>query len=126
MTARFSPRTGSLAGLSLLPVGAALLIVALLARSLPVLVVGVVVGGAGLGTAFRSGLLRITALAPDERRGEVTSTFFVVTYAGLTVPVVAAGLLVTYTTLLTAIVSLTVFIAVLAVSSIGILLRSST
>ena len=54
------------------------------------------------------------------------STFFVIGYIGITVPVVGAGILITTTTLLTATVTLAVFVAVLAAVAAAILVRLPT
>jgi sugar phosphate permease len=39
-----------------------------------------------------SGLSGINRRAPQEQRGEVASTYFIVVYVGLAIPVVAVGL----------------------------------
>ncbi|GGL89997.1 MFS transporter [Nakamurella endophytica] len=120
---RLSERTGTIVGLSALPVGTVVIVVAVAASSLPVLIVGVLVGGVGVGFAFRASLATVAGIAPPERRGEVISAFFIAAYIGLTIPVVAAGVLVTTTSLLTAAVALAVFIAVLAAGAAVIALR---
>jgi hypothetical protein len=47
-------------------------------------------------------LAAINQRAPVERRGETASSFFVVSYVGLSVPVIAAGLVINATSLKTA------------------------
>ncbi|ROO90020.1 putative MFS family arabinose efflux permease [Actinocorallia herbida] len=121
---RFVPRTASLLGLVLMTSGVVVVVSAVAAASLPVLVAGVLVGGVGVGLAFRAGLSSVTAIAPEERRGEVISAFFIAAYIGLTIPVVAAGVLVTATTLLDAAIALAVFIGVLAAASAAIIMRA--
>lgn len=85
--------------------------------------IGALIGGFGVGFAFHAGVVSITARAPDERRGEVLSTFFVVAYVGLTVPVVGAGLLITDATLFVATLTLAMVVATLAAIAGGLLLR---
>jgi MFS family permease len=111
---RFSTPTALFVGLAAVPLGLGLITAALPARSLPLYVIGGIVGGGGVGVAFRAAVLSLTAQAPDERRGEVLSTFFVVGYVGITLPVIGTGALVTATTLFTAVVSLAALLAVLA------------
>jgi MFS family permease len=92
---RLSNHRASLLGLAVAPIGLGLITAALPARSLTLFVVGALVSGAGVGFAFRAAIVSITTRAPDERRGEVLATFFVIAYIGLTVPVVGTGVLVT-------------------------------
>ncbi|MEU0836554.1 MFS transporter [Streptomyces sp. NPDC005969] len=83
-----------------LPVGCLLLVAglftvgaSLLLTSLPVLLVGAVTGGIGQGLAFRAGLTVVSTLAPHTHRGATISAFFVVAYAGISVPVIGIGAL---------------------------------
>jgi hypothetical protein len=57
---------------------------------------------------------RVGALAAPAERAAVTSAFFVVTYLGITVPVVGVGALATVTTLTDAVLALAVLVTVLA------------
>jgi MFS family permease len=122
---RLSNHRASLLGLAVAPIGLGLITAALPARSLTLFVVGALVSGAGVGFAFRAAIVSITTRAPDERRGEVLATFFVIAYIGLTVPVVGTGVLVTDATLFIATVTLAIVVAVLAAVASGILLRLS-
>jgi MFS family permease len=118
-----STKRASLVGLAVVPIGLALITSALPAKSLPLFLVGAVIGGAGTGFAFRSAVVSVAARAPQERRGEVLSTFFVIAYIGIALPVIGAGVLITTTTLLTATIALAVLLAVLAAVASVILLR---
>ncbi|MGH7486232.1 MAG: MFS transporter, partial [bacterium] len=104
-------------------IGLVLITTALPAGSLSLFVSGGIVGGAAVGVAFRAAVVSIAASAPDERRGEVLSTFFVIAYVGLTVPVIGAGVLISSTTLFIATLSLAIFIAALAAVAAAILIR---
>lgn len=71
----------------------ALVIAAAIAReSLPSLITGAVLAGFGQGLGFRAGLAAVAAASDVHRRGEVTSTFFVVLYVAISVPVIGVGL----------------------------------
>jgi MFS family permease len=107
----------------LLPIGLLVLTLALPAKSLPLFLIGSMVGGAGSGFAFRAAVLSVNAFAPANRRGEVLSTFFVVAYIGIIVPVIGVGLLLNVTTLLTAAVTFALLLAVLAAIAATILIR---
>jgi hypothetical protein len=51
------------------------------------------VAGSGLGLSYFGSQTEINQLAPDERRGEVTAAFITCVYAGVSVTVIATGLL---------------------------------
>lgn len=92
-----TPKVGAVRAL---PVGCAVLVVglllvaaSLLAESLALLVVGALFGGIGQGLAFRAALTLVSDAAPARRRGGTISAFFVVAYAGISVPVVGVGAL---------------------------------
>lgn len=57
------------------------------------LVLGGVIAGFGQGASFRSGLTRVNAGAPAEQRGAVASSFFIVAYVAISLPVIGAGVL---------------------------------
>ncbi|MEU7103739.1 MFS transporter [Streptomyces sp. NPDC046215] len=90
---RLGVRRALPAGCLVLTAGMVLVACSLLAESLPVLVAGAVAGGFGQGLAFRAGITDVSAAAPDERRGATISAFFVVAYAGISLPVVGVGAL---------------------------------
>ena len=77
---------GLIAGMGLLALGLAL-------PSLAFLVVGGVVAGLGQGLSFRAGLAGVNAAAAPEERAAVASSFFVVAYLAISVPVIGVGLL---------------------------------
>lgn len=83
-----------------LPLGCAALIAGmgvlasgLAASSLALIVLGGVVAGLGQGLSFRAGLAAVNAEAPAERRAEVASSFFVVAYVAISIPVIGVGVL---------------------------------
>jgi MFS family permease len=75
-----------------LAVGVGLLAWAIASASLGLLIFSAVLVGLGQGAAIGGGLRSINARAPDARRGEAASAFFVVIYVGLAVPVIGFGL----------------------------------
>jgi MFS family permease len=80
-------------GCASLIVGMAVLALSLILRSLPLLVLALAVAGLGQGLSFRAGLTAVNAGAPEAQRGEVASTFFVVCYVAISLPVVGEGVL---------------------------------
>ncbi|MFE7131586.1 MFS transporter [Streptomyces sp. NPDC057638] len=92
--------TGRFPGGSALPLGCLVLVAGLVlvgtslaVTSLPLLVIGGICGGLGQGLAFRAGLTAVGDAAPAAHRAATVSSFFVVAYAGLSVPVIGVGAL---------------------------------
>lgn len=108
---RMSHRSAVLVGTALLPAGLALLVAALPVHSLALLLAGIIVGGLGVGLAFRAGLTLVSELAPAGERGDVVSSLFVAAYTGMALPVVGIGVLLTFLPLQT---SATIFAVIVA------------
>jgi MFS family permease len=84
-------RAAMLIGLALLPVGLFCLILASPLHSATLLLAGTVVAGAGHGLGFLGAMVLVNKIAPDARRAEVTSSFYIVSYFGVALPAVAIG-----------------------------------
>ncbi|MGH3998314.1 MAG: MFS transporter [Pseudonocardiaceae bacterium] len=72
-------------------VGMILVGTSLLVRSLAVLIVGAVIAGLGQGMSFRAGLGSVLGVSPPDKRGEITSSYFMVLFVGISIPVVGEG-----------------------------------
>jgi MFS family permease len=79
-------------GCGVLVVGMAIMAASLHFSSLAVLIVGAVVAGAGQGISFGRGLAAVAERTPPDRRAEVSSTYFVVAYVAISLPVIGEGL----------------------------------
>ena len=108
-------------GCRLLLGGAVLLGVAVGVESLAALFASAAVAGLGQGLVIGGALAAINQRSPLERRGETASSFFVVIYVGLSIPVIAAGVVVHATSLKTAGI---VFSAAVALLTLGVLLAA--
>lgn len=80
------------AGCVVLAVGALLVGAAINIETLTLLIFGAVLSGLGQGLGFRAGLAEVAAASPADRRGEVTSTFFIVLYIAISIPVIGVGI----------------------------------
>lgn len=65
-------------------------------QSLGALLIGTALAGIGQGISFRAGLAEIAATSPPHRRAEVTSSFFVVLYIAISLPVIGLGVVVQF------------------------------
>jgi MFS family permease len=89
---RLSDRRALVIGCALLAGGVGLLALALGIESLAALLASAAVVGVGQGLVIGGGLAAINQRAPVEHRAETASSFFVVLYVGLSVPVIGVGL----------------------------------
>ena len=84
--------------------------------SLALLLAGSVIAGIGQGLAFMGLLAGVSDAAPDDQRSEVVSTFYVASWLGAALPVLAVGFAAPAIGLLPA---AWIFTAVIAVISLG-------
>ncbi|WP_328359791.1 MFS transporter [Mycobacterium sp. NBC_00419] len=89
--ARVAPQRAVALGCAILAAGMAILVVALVFSSLAGLVAAAVVSGVGQGISFSRGLAAVAERTPADRRAEVSSTYFVVAYIAISVPVISEG-----------------------------------
>ena len=73
-----------------------IIVVAAASTSGPLYLVGSVIGGFGFGLAFLGGLRGLVAAIPPKDRAAVMSAFYVVAYVSLSLPAVAAGVVVSH------------------------------
>jgi MFS family permease len=121
-----NPHRAVAAGSAILILGMATLAVALQFSSLAGLVAAAVVSGVGQGISFSRGLAAVAELTPADRRAEVSSSYFVVAYVALSVPVVGEGLASQVWGLRAAGVTFAVAIAVLAMICLAGILRQES
>ena len=89
---KLSPHRAVAIGCAILVVGMVILAVALKLSSLWGLIATAVVAGIGQGISFSRGLAAVAERTPADRRAEVSSTYFVVAYVAISLPVVGVGL----------------------------------
>ncbi|MHC9294261.1 MFS transporter [Mycobacterium sp. LTG2003] len=111
---RVPPNRAVAAGCAILIVGMLILTAALHFSSLTALIAAAVVSGIGQGMSFSRGLAAVSDLTPPDRRAEVSSTYFVVAYIAISLPVVGQGLTAQHWGLRTAGVTFALAVAALA------------
>ena len=119
---RMVPARAVAIGCAILVVAMVILAAALHFSSLPGLIVAAVLAGVGQGISFSRGLAAISELAPADRRAEVSSTYFVVAYVAIALPVVGEGLAAQHWGLRTAGVSFAIAIGVLSAICLAMIL----
>jgi MFS family permease len=118
-----NPHRAIAIGCAVLVVGMVTLAVALQLSSLVGLISAAVVAGIGQGISFSRGLAAVAERTPADRRAEVSSTYFVVAYVAISLPVIGEGVAAQHWGLQTAGVTFAIAVAVLsAICLVGILL----
>jgi MFS family permease len=124
LVSRLSDRRALILGCALLAGGVGLLALALWIESLAALIASASVVGLGQGFVTGAGLAAINQRAPIERRGETASSFFVVMYVGLSLPVIGVGVAANAWSLRGAGIAFSAAVAVLVVAVLVSLSRS--
>ncbi len=86
-------RAAMLGGLALFPACLAFLVWAELSRTMLLLLMAAVAGGVAASLGYRGSLQLVNIIAPSDRRGEIVSSYFLVCFAGNSLPVIGVGLL---------------------------------
>ena len=123
---RMDPNRAVAIGCGVLVAGMAVLAAALYFSSLVGLIGAAVVSGAGQGVSFSRGLAAISERTPADRRAEVSSTYFVIGYVAISLPVIGVGLAAEAWGLRTAGVSFAVAVGVLAMACLAAILVRET
>ena len=91
-SSRLAERPALIVGSAGLVVGVLVVGLSIATASLVLLIVGAVVAGVGQGMSFRAGLGAVNAGTPAARRSEVASSFFLVLYVAISLPVIGEGI----------------------------------
>jgi MFS family permease len=124
LLSRFSSRRVVLAGLILFLAALALIVAALAQASIALFLAGTVLGGVAVGAIFLGSLATANRLAPPGQRGQVVSTYFVLCYSGLIIPVVGVGVATQFIGDFTAVLAVSIPLAALCVLSFAGIRRS--
>jgi len=115
---RLRPAAAMTTGLTVLVPAVALVVIVQAARSMPLLVVATALAGVAMAFGYRGSLQVVNEIAPDERRAEVVSSYFIACFVGNSVPVIGVGLLSALTGALPASIVFACTLAVLAVAAL--------
>jgi MFS family permease len=110
-------------GSAVMVAGSGLIAGGVAASSLTLLLAGAAVAGLGIGLAFRAGLTTVESRSPSGQRAEVASSFFVVSYVAISLPIVGIGVAAQAVGLRTAGIVFTGLVGVLALAVTGSLIE---
>ncbi len=120
---RVGSRAAMLGALVVLLPCVALLLAAQASHSLPLLLVASALGGVCWGLGIRGSLNIVNDIAPADRRGEVTSSYYIAGFAGNSIPVIGVGLISAAANSWTASLTFGCTIALFAVAAVVVGLR---
>ena len=115
---RLESRIAMLSGLAMLLPSLALLVLAQALSSLALLLAGTALSGAAAAFGYRGSLQVVNEMAPEERRAEIVSSYYVCTFLGNSLPVIGVGIVATFATSLTASAVFAATIALFAIAAI--------
>jgi MFS family permease len=84
-------RTTMTLGLVLLPIGLGGFVLAVPLHSAALLVAATLVAGAGQGLGFMGSMALVNEIAPESRRADVASSFYIASYLGVALPAIGIG-----------------------------------
>ncbi len=105
-------------GLAALFPSLALLVLSQERLSLPLLLAGTGFGGVALGLGYRGSLQVVNEIAPDQRRAEVTSAYYIACFTGNALPVIGVGIVASLSNSLVASTTFACVIAALAATGL--------
>ena len=119
LLARFNSRRVVTAGLGLFLAALALIVAALSQAAMPLFLAGTVLAGIAVGAVFLGSLATANRLAPPGQRGQTISTFFVLCYTGLIIPVISVGVASGFVGDFRAVLGLSILLAALSLFSLA-------
>jgi MFS family permease len=88
---RFTARRAMLVGSGIALLGTALTVLAIASAEFPLLIIGAIVAGAGIGASFSGALRQIGPLAAAHQRAELFAAIYLVSYLAYGAPAIIAG-----------------------------------
>jgi MFS family permease len=116
---RLLPATAMVTGLVVLLPAVALVVAAQGARSMPLLLLATALAGVAMGFGYRGSLEVVNEIAPQARRAEVVSTYYVACFVGNSLPVIGLGVLSTLTEPLPASIAFAGTVAALSAAALA-------
>lgn len=114
-THSLSSRLAMLVALALMFPGVGLLVTAQITASMPILIVATAVCGVATGLGYRGSLQVVNQIAPEDRRAEVVSSYFVCNFSGNALPIIGVGVI---STLIGSIAANLVFAAIISLFAV--------
>ncbi|WP_245487729.1 hypothetical protein [Mesorhizobium sp. M4A.F.Ca.ET.022.05.2.1] len=119
LTVRLSSRITMLAALALMIPTVVLVVAAQVYASMAIMIAATALCGVAAALGYRGGLQVVNQIAPDDRRAEVVSAFFICCFSGNALPVIGIGILSSWTSATAASLAFAGMITVFALVALG-------
>ena len=86
-------------------------------------ITGAIISGIGFGTTFMGAVNVINRISPEDKRGDVSSSFYAISYFALGIPIIGLGIAAQYTTLFTAVQYFIVAIIIITLITIPLVFK---
>ena len=86
-------------------------------------ITGAIISGIGFGTTFMGAVNVINRISPEDKRGDVSSSFYAISYFALGIPIIGLGIAAQYTNLFTAVQYFIVGIIIITLITIPLVLK---
>jgi MFS family permease len=118
LTHHLSSRVAMLWGLGIMIPSVGLLVASQMLASMTVMIGATALCGISAGLGYRGSLAVINNIAPEDRRAEVTSSYFVCCFIGNAVPVIGVGIISAYAGMSIASATFAIMISLFAVAAL--------
>jgi MFS family permease len=116
---RLRPTAAMTGGLVLLLPAVALVVSAQAASSMPLLLAATAIAGPAIALGYRGSLQVVNEIAPENRRAEVISSYYIACFVGNSIPVIGLGVLATLTDPLLASIAFASTVAAFGITALG-------
>ncbi len=86
-------------------------------------ITGAIISGIGFGTTFMGAVNIINRISPEDKRGDVSSSFYAISYFALGIPIIGLGIAAQYTNLFVAVQYFIVAIIIITLITIPLVLK---
>jgi hypothetical protein len=119
LTRKLKSKKSMISGLIMQIPSVAILVLAQVLESMPLLLLGSALAGAALGLGYRGSLQVVNQLAPQDKRAAVVSAYFSAIFVGNSLPIIGIGVLSTLATPLIANITFACTIAAFATTAVA-------
>jgi len=117
-----SPVLLEIGGLISLMIGLSLILIARIYSSIVILLAAAIVSGIGFGTTYMGAIDVINRISPPDKRGNVTSFFYAISYAALGIPIIGLGFAALSLNIFAAVQVFVIVIIIIAIIDIPLIL----
>ena len=86
-------------------------------------ITGAVISGIGFGTTFMGAVNIINRISPEDKRGDVSSSFYAISYFALGIPIIGLGIAAQYTNLFNAVQYFIIVIIIISLITIPLVFK---